>query len=158
MDVIRVNHTGITVSDIEKTSAFFRDVLGFQVTEPMQHAGEYVSRMMGVRDAAIKIAFCTGGGHTIELIQYTNPPPGPAMRRSHNETGYMHIAFLVRDIDAATKELLNAGFEIFSEPQTVQAGPRKGGKNVYARDAAGLVVELQQPPPSPERSSSSPGS
>ena len=147
MELIRVNHTGITVSDIEKTAAFFRDVLGFEVTEPMEHAGDYVSRMMGVPDAAIKIAFCTGGGHTIELIQYTNPPPGPAIRRSHNETGYMHIAILVRDIEAAKKELADADFELFSEPQTVQAGPRTGGKNVYARNAAGLVLELQQPPP-----------
>jgi catechol 2,3-dioxygenase-like lactoylglutathione lyase family enzyme len=147
MKVVRVTHTGVTVSDIERTSAFFRDVLGFTVTEPMQHSGDYVSRLHGVADAAVKIAFCSGGGHTIELIQYVNPAPRPVVRREHNDTGFMHIAFMVEDIDTAVQALRAAGFEPFSEPQVVQAGPRKGGKNVYARDPAGLVLELQQAPP-----------
>lgn len=142
--VVRVTHTGVTVSDIERASAFFRDVLGFTVTDPVQHGGDYVSRLHGVADAAVRIAFCSGGGHTIELIQYVNPAPRPAARRSHNDSGFMHIAFLVEDIDAGARALAAAGFELFSEPQVVQAGPRKGGKNVYARDGAGLVLELQQ--------------
>jgi catechol 2,3-dioxygenase-like lactoylglutathione lyase family enzyme len=146
-NVVRVTHTGVTVSDIERTSAFFRDVLGFEVTEPMQHSGDYVSRLHGVENASVKIAFCSGGGHTIELIQYVNPEPQPALKRRHNETGFMHVAMMVEDIDAAAQALQAAGFELFSPPQVVQAGPRKGGKNVYARDLAGLVLELQQAPP-----------
>ena len=46
--VVRVTHTGVTVSDLERTSAFFRDVMGFTVTEPVQHSGDYVSRLHGV--------------------------------------------------------------------------------------------------------------
>jgi len=148
MKVVRVNHTGVTVSDIERTSAFFRDVLGFTVTEPVQHSGDYVSRLHGVFNATVKIAFCSGGGHTIELIQYVNPEPRSAIARRHNEPGFMHVALLVEDIDVAARALTTAGFELFSEPQVVLAGPRKGGKNVYARDATGLILELQQAPPS----------
>ena len=145
--LIRVKHTGVTVADLERTRAFFRDVLGFTVTEAVEHTGEHVTRMVGVPGARLRIAFCSGGGHTIELIQYVNPAPTPAARRPHNETGFTHIALLVEDIDAASRAICAAGFELFGEPQTVLAGPRKGGKNVYARDTAGLVIELQQPPP-----------
>ena len=145
--VIRVNHTGITVSDLDRVAAFFRDVLGFTVTEPVEQRGEAVSRMVGVPEAALRIAFCSGGGHTIELIEYLNPRPTSEVRLPHNQTGFTHIAVLVEDIDEAGTAISKAGFELFGAPQTVPAGPRKGGKNVYARHGAGLVIELQQPPP-----------
>jgi catechol 2,3-dioxygenase-like lactoylglutathione lyase family enzyme len=145
--LIRVNHTGITVADLDRASAFFRDVLGFAVSEPVEHTGASVARMVGVPDAHVRIAFCSGGGHTVELIQYLNPPPQPSVRRAHNESGFTHIALLVEDIDVAAEAIRAAGFELFGTPETVLTGPRKGGRNVYAQDSGGLVIELQQPPP-----------
>jgi catechol 2,3-dioxygenase-like lactoylglutathione lyase family enzyme len=145
--VIRVNHTGVTVADLDRVAAIFRDVLGFTVTEPVEQRGEAVARMVGVPDAALRIAFCSGGGHTIELIEYSHPKPVPDLKLPHNQTGFTHIAVLVEDIDDAADAISHAGFELFGSPQTVPAGPRKGGKNLYARHAAGLVIELQQPPP-----------
>jgi catechol 2,3-dioxygenase-like lactoylglutathione lyase family enzyme len=145
--MIRVNHTGITVSDLGRVAAFFRDVLGFSVSEPVEQRGEAVARMVGVPEAALRIAFCSGGGHTIELIEYLHPRPTEELRLPHNQTGFTHIAVLVENIDQAAAAIKDAGFELFGTPQTVPAGPRKGGKNVYARHGAGLVIELQQPPP-----------
>ena len=145
--VIRVNHTGITVSDLDRVSAFFRDTLGFTVTEPVKQSGDAVARMVGVPGASLRIAFCTGGGHTIELIEYVHPKPTADLRLPHNQTGFAHLAVLVENIDEAADALAGAGFELFGTPETVPAGPRKGGKNLYARHGAGLVIELQQPPP-----------
>lgn len=147
--VLRVTHTGLTVNDMQRASRFFRDVLGFSVTEPMRQAGPAVGRMIGVPGAVLDIAFCTGGGHTIELLHYVSPPPQGDFDRQHNETGFAHIAFAVEDIDAAAAAVRAAGFELFGAPEVVPAGPRKGGKNLYARDVAGIVIELQQAPPPP---------
>ena len=39
-----------------------------------------------------------------------------------------------------------AGAVPFSDPQTVPAGPRKGGRNLYVRGPDNIVIEFQQAP------------
>ena len=36
IDVLSVEHTGITVSDLARSLALWRDVLGFEVTRPVE--------------------------------------------------------------------------------------------------------------------------
>ena len=40
--ILKTNHTGITVSDIDRSLAFFGDVLGFEVTEKVRHDGRMI--------------------------------------------------------------------------------------------------------------------
>jgi catechol 2,3-dioxygenase-like lactoylglutathione lyase family enzyme len=147
--VLRISHTGFTFSDIVKASAFFRDVLGFSITPPTRQAGLAVERMTGVPGAELDIAFATGGGHTIELIQYVAPVLPRTADKRPCDPGFAHIAFQVEDIDAVVTAINAAGFEAVSPPQIVPAGPRKGGKNVYTRGPDGIVIEFQQAPPAP---------
>lgn len=143
--VVGVTHTGFTVAKLERASAFFRDVLGFEISPTVRQSGDVVGRMVGIPEAELDIAFATGGGHTIELIQYVRPDGGPLNRR-HCDIGYTHLAVMVRDIEAMAARVADAGYRLFSKPQTVPAGPRKGLRNVYAEGPDGIVLELQESP------------
>ncbi len=108
-----------------------------------------MERMIGVPGAELEIAFATGGGHTIERIHYIRPKSDRSFDRRHCDPGYAHIAFRVRDIERMVDAITAAGYGVFSRPQVVEAGPRKGGKIVYAQGPDGTVIELQQNPPPP---------
>lgn len=144
--VVRMNHTGFTVKDLARAAAFFRDVLGFTISPTTRQSGPAVGRMVGVPGAEVDIAFATHGDSTIELICYVTPCSEREHDLRHCDVGYAHVAFEVDDIERMAEAIRLAGYDLFSEPQIVPAGPRKGGRNIYAKGPDGIVVELQQAP------------
>ena len=64
-----VHHTGITVSDLDRSVAFY-ERLGFEVAERMEEEGEEVERGVGVPGAKLRVAMLEGPNSRLELIQY----------------------------------------------------------------------------------------
>lgn len=145
-NILQTNHTGLTVSDINRSIAFYRDVFGFEVTEVAHHTGKHVGLITGVPGAEILIAFVDLPGHRIELLQYLKPDERRLSDLRNCDTGASHIAFEVDNLDGVLDAIKAGGFEALAEPVTVHAGPRKGGKTVYTRDPDGVVLEFQQAP------------
>ena len=77
--VLGTNHTSFTVSDLERSLAFFRDALGFEVTSVAPRDPRAIERIVGVPGADILVAYVRGPDHSLELIQYN----GPADRGQH---------------------------------------------------------------------------
>ena len=144
--VLKTNHTGLTVSDIDRSLAFFHDVLGFDVTEKARHAGAPAERITGVPGAEMEIAFVEAPGHQIELMKYLKPDDRKVSELRPCDTGFAHLAFEVDDVDAVLEAIQTAGFVAVNPPEIPLAGPRKGGKVVYTRNLDGLVLEFQQSP------------
>jgi catechol 2,3-dioxygenase-like lactoylglutathione lyase family enzyme len=147
ISIKRTNHTAFTVSSLDRATAFFRDLLGFTITGTTRQTGEIVGRITGVPGAELDIAFAIAPGHVIELMQYLTPVSRRTFDLRPCDPGFSHIAFEVEDIDAAVTDLEAAGYGAFSRPQIVPAGPRKGGKTVYAHGPDGIVIEFQEAPP-----------
>lgn len=145
-NILQTNHTGLTVSDIDRSLAFYRDVFGFPVTEKAHHTGEVVGQITGVPGAEVVIAFVELPGHRIELLQYLKPDDRRLSDLRNCDTGASHIAFEVDDLDGVLEAIKAGGFEAINPPVAVPAGPRKGGKTVYTRDPDGVVLEFQQAP------------
>jgi catechol 2,3-dioxygenase-like lactoylglutathione lyase family enzyme len=145
-NILKTNHTGLTVSDIDCSLAFYRDVFGFSVTDKVHHIGPAVENITGVEGAEVLIAFVDLPGHQIELIQYLAPEDRKLSALRACDTGFAHLAFEVDDVEAVLAAIRAGGFEPFNPPEVVPAGPRKGGKNVYTRDPDGVVLEFQQAP------------
>ncbi len=144
--IAAVNHTGVTVSDLDRWITLFRDVLGLEVTEKSRHRGAFIEGVTGVPGAEIDIAYARLPGHTVELLQYVKPD---ARRRSDLrpcDAGFLHLALQVDDLDAVLAAIEPAGFAPVEPPQTVPAGPRKGARTVYTRDPDGVVLEFQEAP------------
>ena len=140
--IVAAAHTGITVSDLDRSIALYRDVFGFPVSQPVECKGEIFDRLTGVDGAVMKVARVTAPGHTLELVQYVNPPGQdlPALRPC--DTGTMHLAFQVEDIDEVLAALARAGVVAVNPAQTVVDGPRARVRAVYTRDTDGVVIEL----------------
>jgi catechol 2,3-dioxygenase len=119
---VRIGHVHLKVADLERALKFYRDVLGFELT---QHLGQ-------------QAAFLSAGGyhHHIGLNIWESaggPPPPPGT------TGLYHLAVLYPTRAAladALRRLLAAGIEL------VGASDHGVSEALYLRDPDGNGVEL----------------
>jgi glyoxylase I family protein len=146
--IFAADHTGITVSNLERSLAFWRDVLGFEPSHTAHQTGEMASEITGVAGAEIKLAVLKApGGHKIELLEYLAPPE----RKRHAEfqpcdAGAVHVALIVDDLDASLSAINASGWKAAGKPQTLQSGPNAGKRVVYVRDPDGTTIEFMQQP------------
>ena len=146
--ILAADHTGITVSNLERSLAFWRDVLGFELSHTAHQTGEMASEITGVEGAEIKLAVVkTPDGHKIELLEYLAP-----LERKWNvdlrpcDVGFVHVALIVDDLDAILTAINASGWKAAGKPQTLQSGPNTGKRVVYVRDPDGTTIEFMQPP------------
>jgi catechol 2,3-dioxygenase-like lactoylglutathione lyase family enzyme len=146
---IVADHTGITVSDIERSLAFWRDVLGFELSHRAHQKGELAEQITGVPGAEILIAVVKAPGQKIELLEYR----APANRKKQNDLqpcdlGHVHIALTVENLDDVLQTIVISGWKAAGEPQTLTVGPNAGKRVIYVRDPDGTTIELMQLPAS----------
>jgi len=129
--IIAADHTGITVSNLQKSLEFWRDVLGFELSHTAHQTGEMAKEITGVADAEIKLAVLKApGGHKIELLEYLAPPDRKHVRRRPCDVGSVHVALLVDDLDAVLKTITASGWKAAGKPQTLTSGPNAGKRVV----------------------------
>ena len=140
-------HVGFTVSDIDRSIAFYRDALGLSLYRRQTGTAEYLSTITGFPGVTLEIALLkTPDGHgMLELLQYVSHPAPPTERET-NRPGNAHVCFKVADIRVACEELSRRGVRLISPPTEITAGVHEGALGVYLRDPDGFTVELYQPP------------
>ncbi len=141
------NHTSFTVSDLDRSIAFFCDGLGFRLTSKAPRDPKIIERVTGVPGASMMIAYLQGPGHALELIQYLGPADRGAIRPRPCDVGFAHVAYDVDDVDAVLAVAAAHGVEPISPPIEIDAGPNKGARVVYTRDWDGICIEFIQKPP-----------
>ena len=145
--IIAADHTGITVTNLERSLAFWRDVLGFELSHCAHQKGGLASEITGVAGAEISLAVLkTPTGHRIELLEYLAPPDRQHIKPRPCDVGSVHIALTVDDLDAVLTAIAPFGWKPAGAPQTLQSGPNAGKRVVYVRDPDGTTIEFMQPP------------
>lgn len=147
MQVGPVYHTGFTVSDIERSIVFYRDVLGLKLIKRQTGTAPYLATVTGFAGVRLEAAFLqpAAGGSVLELLQYVSHPAS-ATDRATNRPGNAHLCFKIDDLRSACAELKRRGVTLISEPTEITAGAHAGGWAVYLRDPDGFTVELYQSP------------
>jgi catechol 2,3-dioxygenase-like lactoylglutathione lyase family enzyme len=143
-----VHHTGLTVSSLERSLAFWGDALGMEVVMQQDRRGGYFESIVGEHGVDVRtaqVAFA-GGGARIELFEFRSPRGGRVALRTA-DVGFAHVCVTCDDIDTLLERLVAAGGEAVSEPVAVDTGANAGGRGVYVRDPDGHVLELFTPPP-----------
>src|SRR5438552_843017 len=108
MQVRRVHHTGFTVADIERSVAFYGDVLGLEVMARQLGTAPYLGIVTGFPGVQLKMAFIKVPGaddHILELLEYASAPGEPTPRET-NRPGNGHLCFVVDDIWSCYRELV----------------------------------------------------
>ena len=126
---LRYDHVAITVSDMKKSIAFYRDILGFTVM------GKLV-----LQDGNFLIVYLrTSNGAIVELFEYTEKGrPLPAVLDDH-DMGYRHMCFMVDDVDEYSRYLKERGVEFLVEPKNASTTPLR---LAFFKDPDGNKIEI----------------
>jgi lactoylglutathione lyase len=143
-----LNHSGITVSDMDRSLVFYRDGLGLEVDNDAILSAPYLKTILNLAFDAVRVVYLrVPGGGFIELLEYRGIETLPAASRPC-DPGSGHVSLSVDDIDAQFAKLASLGFRARSAaPVDITAGPRQGARACYFRDPDGYSVELFQRPP-----------
>jgi len=150
---IGVDHTGITVSNLERSLTFWRDVLGFEFSHRAHQTSEMAEEITGVAGAELKLAVVKApNGHKIELLQYLSPPDRKEdVDLRPCDVGHAHIAMTVEDLEPLLQKIAASDWKAAGKAQTLRSGPNAGKRVVYVRDPDGTTIELMELPKSVDR-------
>lgn len=147
MSVSVLDHVSVTVSDMERSLAFYRDLLGMKEVERHRLEGETISKMAGkpgVEMDVVRLAAPETPGIIVDLQQYLKPA-GSVSDASLGDIAHAHVCFGVPDLDAAYRDLQAQGVEFVSEPVSFDLGWCIVDV-VFLKDPDGFVLELMQVP------------
>jgi len=140
-------HVSLTVSDLERSIAFYVEHLGFR--PPLER---YVSdrawfgQGIGVPGAVADQGHIRRGKFLLELWQYREPKSGRVIVPDSTYVGAVHFGFEVADIDAEYERMKAAGVEFLSAPVEVDYTEYAGSRWCYFRDPDGHLLEISQQP------------
>ena len=132
MNLKKIEHIGIAVSDIKTSNLLFEKLLGAKKYKEEEVPSEGVTT-----------SFFKTGENKIELLEATNPESPIAKFIAKRGEGIHHIAFDVDDIKAEMQRLKNEGFILLSDE------PKRGADNklvcfLHPKSSNGVLVELCQ--------------
>lgn len=141
--VLSTIHTSFTVTDLDRSVAFWQNIMGYALTRRTRGSGDFVSHLIGVAGANIELAILEGGGHVLELVRYNSPSDQRQSVPRPWDTGAAHIALSVDNIEAVIEAMTENGWSVTG---TIAVNPRSKSLVAYVRDWDGVTVELIEPP------------
>ena len=139
---IEFMHIGITVSDIEKMTAFYEKYFGFKTAANVRFDDGFISdsptlyRQPAGTWSDMRM-LTSDFGVTLELFQFSNVEASEPYQ--WHKTGYHHLAFKVESIPAVYEQMTADGVEFYFAPKK-----RGGSENhwIYFKDPDGNMLEL----------------
>ncbi len=119
-----VHHIAIRTTDIERSAAFYRDVLRMTERKRLHFPDGTYLIMLGVGETCVELF---GGGKLRDMTE------------DAGEIGFTHIALAVDDVDGEYARIRALGYSFHVEPRTVQ-----GLRVAFFRDPDGISIELLQ--------------
>ncbi|MBY8860905.1 VOC family protein [Nocardia sp. CA2R105] len=122
MPIHRLNHAVLFVSDVERSTAFYRDVLGF--------------RLIGAIPGGVFLqAAGSSNDHDLGLFQTAEPPPGAS------RTGRVGLYHLAWEVDTL-RELERLEIVLRSADALTGAANHAVTKSLYGMDPDGIEFEV----------------
>ena len=146
MFATKFDHVAVTVSDMDRSVAFYCDLLGLQRASDHDLEGETISKMAGkdrVRMKVVRLLCPQTPGIHIDLQQYLEPV-GKVADSKLGDVANSHFCVEVEDLPRAYAELKAKGVEFVSDP--VEFDLEHEGKIgcVFFLDPDGSVLELTE--------------
>lgn len=150
MGIDGFSHIGLCVSDLEASTRFYQEVLGFrplysldftgdEVAATMEQSGPFTSRMLVRDDVRVEL-----------LWWHDRAPEGDRNRRPMTCLGFTHLSFRVDRIDDLFEAAVRCGGAVWDETMSVlgdPAGPGEPVRLVYLTDPDGTRIEVMSGTP-----------
>jgi methylmalonyl-CoA/ethylmalonyl-CoA epimerase len=132
MNLKKIEHIGIAVSNMETANKLYEKLLGTKHYKTEE-----------VKSEGVITSFFMAGENKIELLEATNPESAIAKFIAKRGEGIHHIAFDVNDIKAEMQRLKSEGFILLSDE------PKHGADNklvcfLHPKSTNGVLLELCQ--------------
>ena len=134
MDILKVDHIGVAVNNLEESLKFYEDILNLKCE------GTEV-----VEEQKVKVAFLPVGDTEIELLESTTEdgPIAKFIEKNSGRGGVQHIAIRVENIEQAIEEVKVKGYKMIDEV------PRYGAGNAriafcHPKGTDGVLLELTE--------------
>jgi catechol 2,3-dioxygenase-like lactoylglutathione lyase family enzyme len=141
-----VESVGMTVENVDRSVAFYRNVLGFQLISETDKAGPEFERLTGLQQAQAREVRLRLGDEWLVLTEFITPRGLPFPNDScSNDHWFQHVAIVVRDMDEAYEVLCRHGVEHASiAPQRLPDwnSAAAGIQAFYFRDPDGHYLEV----------------
>ncbi len=135
----RVNHTGISVRDMERSLAFYRDLLGLDlIFDSDVDDVAPLNAVVGMDHARGRVVWLRAGDTMIELWQWDNPQGRPLPHDYRPaDKGVTHYALETDDVDGLYRRIVDAGFHANTEPLDLGLH-----KTTYVRGPDDEIIEI----------------
>jgi lactoylglutathione lyase len=143
-----LNHIGLTVSRLDRSVIFYRDVLGLEFLGQQERDDPDLGRIVGYPGTRARMAFfrLPGAGEgALELLEFVQPTGTPLDAQTCNP-GAAHLTFTVPDLHRAYSDLAARGVQFLSPPVRIETGVNRGAWSVYLLDPDDIRLALFQPP------------
>jgi glyoxylase I family protein len=150
MAVQGFSHVGVCCSDLEQSTRFYTDVLGFSEIFTMEWGNELAATMEldGIR---FESRMLRRGDVRLELLHWLQPDAdGDRIRRPMTKFGMTHLCFRVDDIDDLAVAAEKAGGQVHRHTFSELPGAGVGGQSVkllYLTDPDGVRIECMSGAP-----------
>jgi catechol 2,3-dioxygenase-like lactoylglutathione lyase family enzyme len=135
-------HVGLTVKNLERSVAFYRDVVGMkeEKEQMLNVSSKEFDTLTNNPGAKLKVAHLTLGPFMLQLIEYV-AKGGATLDLHHNNVGSPHLCIYVPDVEKKYKEVQQRG-DVTITSGLVQIMPTM--RSFYTEDPDGMPVEFLQ--------------
>ena len=136
----QMNHVGMSVKDMEKAIAFYRDIIGMEISLDTEFDSP-LADIIGSPGAKARVVHMRLGESVVELFDYRQPKgrePRPDANQS--DFGLTHIGFFVKGFQKTYDDLKQKGVKFLRKPVEI----RPGVHVAYFQGAEHEVCEMRE--------------
>jgi catechol 2,3-dioxygenase-like lactoylglutathione lyase family enzyme len=143
-----ITHVGLTVPDLDRAIAWYREVLGWELTMgPTEleagetFTGRQVREVFRREEVRFRLAHLDPGGDAVvELFEFGEPAGGGPAQFEFWRTGVFHVCLVADDIHALAASIAREGGQQQMDVQPIVEG--EPHLMCYCADPFGNVLEL----------------
>jgi catechol 2,3-dioxygenase-like lactoylglutathione lyase family enzyme len=145
MDASAISHIAICTRDMEKSLAFYRDILGMRVlfdgpTDPTEGGRTHNYEQVRRSRRRVSLSFGAGTKPTLTITSHAGEEiSGRPLKL--DQVGITHFSFTVSDTDALLQELVARGVPL-GGPREVFTNAAGRVRSFYVHDPDGILIQF----------------